>query len=178
MFTEISVLCGLTNPDRRLRYTCPVSLDKSSKRRRITHAVDMTILPDPEPLWELSDADLLACSTERYPIALGGSLVSDDRLLVVMTTDAGDLLVGFSLVQLTRGGARWDAGDWPEVAEIDSKHGTVHKHQCCRSTRERIGEPQVLMELTCKDDVQNGYSQAYVAMIRDWEANKHRWNNG
>ena len=125
------------------------------------------------PGWTLPDDERLLCADETYPIPLG-NVVSDDQLLVrLVVHDAEFVLVEFALVQQTL-----HLGAWCEVAEIDSKHGFVHKHQNVCSTGMRVGEREWLMDLHERADVQLGYNVAYPAMMRDWEGNRERWHRG
>ena len=131
----------------------------------------MAILPEDPPLWQPSERELEACDRSRYQVPLGNS--PDDHLVVSMTTDQQSLIVVFALVQRAR-----HQGEWYEVAEIDSRHGTIHKHQSARSTGQRTGNREVIKELRSKEDVQDGYSEVYPIMLRDWQLNRERWERG
>jgi len=90
-----------------------------------------------------------------------------------LALDAEDRLLEFALIQQTR-----REGQWLDVLEADSKHGSVHVHRLIRSTCRRVGQPEVLKRIERLADVQDGYNQAYSFVVDNWREQVRRWNDG
>jgi len=143
-------------------------MSKESRAKARQRSVDMSA-PEP-PGWEPSEEELALCESASYPIPLGDGV---HQVTATFVSDPERFLVRFSLSLQTN-----ENGRWQEIAEFDSWHGAVHRHQCGRSTDARVGEPEELYRLTCRDDVQTGYTLAHEAMMADWGSYKARWQRG
>lgn len=150
-----------------------MSMDKSSKRKTQTHSKDMTIYPDDVDGWEPTPEERDACpDSESYPIPLGGTAISADRVVAVMTINLTGTLIAFALIQETE-----LSEGWTPVTAIDTKHGHIHQHNYGRSTLDRVGDPVKIKNLTECADVQDGYNSAYRAIVADWKVNRKRWHH-
>lgn len=146
-----------------------MGLDSESKRKREKHAVDMTIAPEPdEPRWTPPPPE--QCDEDLYEMYL------DDRQrerIKVRIVNHDYRTVEFAIVHQTRSGV-----GWADVAVADSSHNDeVHIHFYGRSTGDRVGKPEHLMEVRSQADVEAGYGLALDRICDDWEHNRRRWND-
>ncbi len=91
-----------------------------------------------------------------------------------MVNHAGtDELVRFAVIQQT-----YSQGKWRDVAGIDSCHDVdVHLHRYGRHADARVGNPEVLMQVTSPIDIQRGYNLAYDLLVEGWAENHRRWQD-
>lgn len=147
-------------------------------RQRERRATQMGVasvdeLPGPDP-WVKPEPD--ACeSWPVYKLTPGGADPQQDRILVrVLREVATDEMVEFAVVHETFYGKNW----YP-VALVDSCHDDdIHLHYYARSTKQRIGEPDVLMAVNSQADIQTGYDMAYPLLDESWAKNLERWHHG
>ncbi len=84
-----------------------------------------------------------------------------------------DELVEFAVIQQIH-----SQGKWRDVAAIDSCHDVdVHLHRYGRHARARVGEPEVLLQVTSANDIQRGYELAYDQLVKGWAENHRRWHD-
>ena len=140
------------------------------KRNRQARAGSTDGADNDGPLWEPSP-ELEIIQHGPYRTFLGGT--TTERLAVRMGRCLMEELQEFAIWQETA-----VEGRWTTVTVVDTRHGTVHRHWYGAGIESRIGDPEVIKPLRCRDDVEDGYSQLHRQMTTDWELAKERWQYG
>lgn len=139
-----------------------------AKARRLA---DMTIPPQPEPLYELPPTH----ECETYDGVRVGLLVAGHELCIrfVIWTPR-NLVVDFSVEQ-----RMLHEGEWVAVARIDTKHRTVHRHQYSRADPQTdLYDRRVLAPIPAiggYELVNDWYRKATQLLDTEWEENVRRW---
>lgn len=132
---------------------------------------DLTIHPDPEPMYEPPPAYVCKCDT--FPV----SVTETTRLHVRIAVYRG-LVVDFSINQTHVD----DDGTEVEVARIDTTNGTVHRHQFIASQPGHDIYGHRLIRRIPADGgwqvVHDEYEKAFDSMIEEHQDNERRWRDG
>lgn len=143
----------------------------------------MTVLPVQEgnPL-EWAPAPDEECTEDEYTFAPDGAEIHQNRIRVRMKTHAlTDDLAEFAVIQQTM-----HRGKWRNVAAADSCHVTaadspendgVHVHYYAKSTDQRTGMPDPLMDVASQAELNDGYDRACQKIADDWARNLERWQH-
>jgi hypothetical protein len=149
-------------------------LHPQSKRKRDKRAVDMSRdQPPPEPAWEPPTQDELD-EEQTYPMPPPGADPTTEKVIVkVCNLISTGELAKFAVIQQT-----FHRGKWRDVVVVDHHtNDNVHLHRYGRTTDDRVGNPEYLMDLRALSDVQFGYNMAYTKVVEEWALNKQRWQN-
>lgn len=115
------------------------------------------------------------CETLSFlTYAADGDESSAHRFSIRIQTYRGKI-VDFSIEQQCE-----DGSDWHPVTRIDTKHGTIHRHQFVRG-HEGDASRVVICDIPAGEGweiVDKGYQEAYGVMHDEWEARYRRWCNG
>lgn len=138
-------------------------LHPQSRRKREKHAVDMSPPGEngpPQPTWFRPPPEECEDSP-AYPFTPEGAVAGRERILVRMVSHVPTgQLVEFAVMQQT-----CYRGKWRDVAAVDSCHDRdVHLHRYARSTGNRVGKPETLLEIANLRDVQRGMT----SVTFDW----------
>lgn len=153
-----------------------VPLGSQNKRKGQRRAVDMSAKPDvvvtpsiwvPPPPDECEEAP-------PYTITPPGADQEKHRAKMRGVYEAAtDEMVEFAVVQEVR-----YKGKWRFVASADSCHNDeIHLHRYGRIADGRVGDPEHLMPVERKADVQVGYELAYERIVEMWAENFERWQH-
>lgn len=93
----------------------------------------------------------------------------ENRLIMRRWTRDGRL-VDFALVHE----AKDDHGNWAQVAEIDCKHGEVHKHQRYLYS-DGPGRRTVIKEIRDQSDIEESFDPALNDISDNYEEHLRRW---
>ena len=109
---------------------------------------------------------------EHTETVLINFLIGDlGRIIGRAEFDEANRLTEFSLTAHTR-----LAGDWWDVARVDTAHGEVHIHYFYR-TRSYY-DREVILPIYCQNDVDRGYLAAERLLVVCWDDNLRRWHDG
>jgi hypothetical protein len=111
-----------------------------------------------------------ACYEDTHPIYPTGQL-NESNLITVRFVMYRGMVVDFSVNQscVDGDGVRHD------VARVDTKHGTVHRHQFYRSRPE---ERKIIIVIPVQgwDIVNKAYDEHLDLMQYEWETSLRRWS--
>lgn len=129
--------------------------------------------PVDEPTWDRPPED--ECEETTFTGPVTGAPDGDYRLKMRMVRHliSGNLTEFAVVFQFKIGNT------WADVVEIDSCHHVdVHLHQYCQSTRERVGNRELLRVVENIEEVQIGYVLAYDHVETNWQRLMERWRRG
>lgn len=150
-------------------------LGAQGRAKALRRSVDMAQdEPDLDELWKRPPPEECE-SLFPWKCPLPRGELSEHRLVTrILQETVSQVMVEFALVQQTYNGSTW-----VHVVEVDSCHDVdVHLHRYSRRTRERVGGPEHVRDISRLEDVQDGYNEAYVLLEHKWEENLERWRHG
>jgi hypothetical protein len=125
---------------------------------------DMTVVPEPEPVWEPYREGT------REEARTFDLLGTGNQIYQALYFDKGKV-VDFVLKQEID-----DDGVWREVLRVDCCHGEAHSHRFDADGQEV--ERKVLVKIMKQADVVVGLDKAEKMIYDKWQSNVTRWSRG